>query len=136
MGLVSDRDPTDPVTVMAELDEATTELNDRSNELAQVERSLEPVEVQVEEFRASHEEGLWIKYVENGEKFPPEKLRERLANRSMDAELLGRYTGLVNRRKRLEKRITTLKSVVNAKQSILSAMKEAARVDGSGMGRR
>lgn len=129
------RDPQDPVTIMAELDNAAEELNDLSGALADLERKLTPVEMEVEEFEAAHEEGLWTRHVDDGEKFPPEKLRARLAHRAMDADLLGRYSALIASRKRMEKRISSLKAVVNAKQSILSALKEAGRVDGSGLRR-
>lgn len=129
------RDPQDPVTIMAELDEATLELNDLSGKLADLERALTPVELEVEEFMAAHEEGLWTQHTEHGAKFPPERLRERLAHRAMSPELLGRYSALIASRKRMEKRIASLGKVVNAKQSILSALKEAGRVDGSGLRR-
>jgi hypothetical protein len=131
----SQRDPTDPVSIIAELDLATTELNDLSAKLAELERALTPVELQVEEFCAAHEEGLWTRHVEGGEKFPPEALRVRLAHREMDAALLGRWSALVASRRRMEKRIASLKAVASAKQSILSALKEAARMDGSGLRR-
>jgi hypothetical protein len=129
------RDPTDPVTIMAELDQATEELNQLSGALAELERKLTPVEMEVEEFMAAHEEGLWTRHTEDGEKFPPEALRTRLAHRAMDANLLGRYSALLASRRRMEKRISSLKAVVNAKQSILSALKEAGRTDGSGLRR-
>ena len=132
---MSDRDPTDPVTIMAELDKATCELNSLSSALAELERKLTPVELEVEEFCAAHEEGLWHRHVNDGAKFPPEALRARLAHRAMDADLLGRWSVLIASRKRMEKRISSLKAVVNAKQSILSALKEAGRADGSGMRR-
>ena len=129
-----ERDPTDPVTVMAELDAATLELDDLSNRLARLERDLAPVELEVEEFHAMFEEGLWKQHLDGG-KFPPERLRERMANRAMDVELLGRYSALSLSRKRLEKRISALKAVINAKQTIISALKEAARADGSSLSR-
>ena len=131
---MTERDPTDPVTIMAELDAATQELDDLSTKLAKVERDLAPIELEVEEFRAQHEEGLWHLHLE-GAKFPPEQLRLRLANRAMDADLLGRYSALVGSRRRMEKRISSLKAVINAKQTIISALKEAARADGSGFRR-
>lgn len=132
---VTERDPTDPVTIMAELDQATEELNTLSSQLAVLERKLAPVEMEVEEFRSQHEEGLWARHVDGGEKFPPEALRERLANRAMDADLLGRYSALVGARRRMEKRISSLKAVINAKQTIISALKEAGRADGAGLRR-
>ena len=132
---MSERDPTDPVTIMAELDNATEELNTLSAQLATLERKLAPVELEVEEFRSQHEEGLWTRHVEDGEKFPPEALRLRLANRAMDADLLGRYSALIGARKRMEKRISSLGKIINAKQTIISALKEAGRADGSGLRR-
>lgn len=124
----------DPVAVMAKLDADANELDARSLALAQVEHELEPIEVQVEEFRAQFEEGLWAQHL-NGAKFPPEKLRERLANRAMDPALLGAYSGLMMRRKRLEKRISSLKATISANQSIISALSKAGQIDGSGLRR-
>lgn len=129
------RDPTDPVTIMAELDQATEELNELSTKLAELERALTPVELEFEEFIGAYEEGLWFRHTEEGEKFPPEALRTRLAHRAMDADLLGRYSALTASRKRMEKRISSLKAIINAKQTIISALKEASRADGSGMRR-
>jgi hypothetical protein len=125
------RDPQDPVTIMAELDNATCELNDLSRALAELERKLTPVELEVEEFCAAHEEGLWYRHINDGAKFPPEALRARLAHREMDADLLGRWSALIASRKRMEKRISSLKAVVNAKQSILGALRDASKTDGS-----
>lgn len=112
-----------PGEVMAVLDGHARELDALSSSLAAVERQLEPVAVEYEAFLASHEIGLWAKHVNDGDKFPSERLRERLALRDMPAELYGRHTALVASRRRMEKRIGTLKAVVDAQRSILSGLK-------------
>ena len=113
----------DPVSVMGRLDQLAAELDELSRNLAEVERRLVPTEAEYEEFMASFEEGLWQKHVQDGEKLPPEKLRERMAHRAMPAELLGRYTALVSQRRRIRDRVGSVKAVVDAQRSILSALK-------------
>lgn len=121
---------TDPITVMGDLEAHALELDKLSKELAQVERDLEPVTREYEEFMGAYEEGLWHQHMDLGAKFPAEALRTRMGHRAMAPELLGSYMGLLGSRRRLEKRVSTLKSVVDAKRSILSALKvelEASR---------
>lgn len=113
---------TDPGSVLAELDQRAAELDQLSRDFADVERKLEPVTEEYEAFMAAYEEGLWERHLE-GEKFPPEALRTRMGHRAMSADLLGRYTQLNASRRRMEKRISTLKAIVEAKRSILSALK-------------
>lgn len=121
---------TDPGTVLVALDDHAAELDQLSKALADTERKLEPVTREYEEFMSAYEEGLWDRHVEGGEKFPAESLRTRMGHRAMPPELLGRYTSLMGSRKRIEKRVSTLKAIVEAKRSILSALKvemEASR---------
>ena len=113
---------TDPTTVLGDLDLHAHELDDLSKDLAGVERKLVSVNDEYEAFMGAFEEGLWERHLE-GEKFPPEALRTRMGHRAMDPELLGRYVALTSSRKRMEKRIGTLKAVVDAKRSILSALR-------------
>lgn len=122
----------DPVEVMGALDGFADELDTLSKSLADTERKLEPVEGEYEAWMAAYEEGLWEQHLE-GAKFPPEKLRQRMGHKAMPADLFGRYTQLLNSRKRMEKRIGSLKASVSAKQSILSALKAEAQATGSGL---
>lgn len=105
------------------LDEIVRELDQRSKELHGVEVSLEPVEIAYQAFVDDFEIGLWTRHEDDGAKLPAEKLRVKLAHKQMDPALLGRYVGLVNSRKRLEKRIGALKTQADAQRSILSALK-------------
>lgn len=114
---------TDAVTVISRLDDQALELDRLSRDLADVERRLEPAEVAYEEFMAAYEEGLWERHINEGEKFPPEKLRERMGRRAMDPDLLGRYVSLSNSRRRLKDRISSVKAGVDAQRSVLSALK-------------
>lgn len=120
----------DPASVMAKLDELASELDTRSKELAGVERALEPVETRYEAFIGEWEYSLWEEASVSDTKWPPEKLRLRLAHRAMPADLLGAVTTGQAKRKRLEKRIASIKVQVDAQRSILSALKtelEASR---------
>jgi len=100
------------------------ELDDLCSRLAQVQRDLEPVEREYEQFVANFELGLWRK-AESGEikRLPGEALRLKMAHLEMPAELLGRREGLRQSEKRLIKRISTLKAAADARRSVLSALK-------------
>lgn len=113
----------DPLTVRARLDELATELDQRSKELAETERELDPTDEAYEAFVETYECGLWDAHEKDEAKLPGAELRLKLARRAMDKKLLGRYSMLIRKRKRLEKRISSLKTMVSAQQSILSALK-------------
>jgi hypothetical protein len=70
-----------------------------------------------------YETGLWDRHVRDEEKLPSAEMRLRLARREMPTEMLGAYTALMGKRKRLEKRLSSLKASVSAQQSILSALR-------------
>jgi hypothetical protein len=120
---------TDPIAVREKLDQLSNLLDKLSRELGDVERRLtgtedDPgVEMLYERWIDAYEVGLWEKHIHGDEKFPSEAMRLRLARQQMDAALLGQYTTLVARRKRLEKRIGSVKVVIDAQRSILSALK-------------
>lgn len=115
----------DAIEARGRLRDLADELDTRSRQLGDVERELEPVERKYQGFVDDFEVGLWTKYEdsEGKTKLPPEPMRLKLAHKAMDPELLGRYVGLVNARKRLEKRIGALGKTVEAQRSILSALK-------------
>ena len=123
----------DPIDVMIKLDAQASELDRLSKDLADVERRLEPVTMAYEDFIGSFEEGLWNRHVDQGDKLPSEALRLRMAHRAMPTDLLGRYSSLIASRKRMEKRIGSLKSEISARQSILSALREEMAASGSGI---
>lgn len=128
---------TTPLEAMNKLDDLATELANRSSELADVERKLEPIEIAYQASVDDFEIGLWKTYEDSGykAKLPSEAMRLKLAHKSMDPALLGRYVGLVHSRKRLEKRIRALGITVDAQRSILSALKVEMEASGSGMRR-
>jgi hypothetical protein len=113
----------DPITVIRQLDDAAIELDELSKGLAICMMELEPVEARYEEFMGAFEEGLWQRHVQDGEKFPPEALRTRMGHRAMPPDLLGSYSALRARRKRLEQRIQTLRAATEARRSVISALK-------------
>lgn len=108
---------------MDELTRLARELGQRSAQLANVNRELEPVEIEYTKFIDDYEIGLWEKHQDEDAKFPSAAMRLKLAHRSMDPELLGRYVGLTKSRERLVKRISDLRVEVDAERSILSALK-------------
>lgn len=109
---------------MAKLDGLSVELGQRSTDLADVERRLEPVEDEYRAFVDNYEVGLWTRSQdEESFRLPSAAMRLKLAERAMDPELLGRYVGYINSRKRLQQRIRDLKAQVEAQRSILSALK-------------
>lgn len=112
-----------PAEARHRLNDLAIELGNRATELAKVERDLEPVEAEYEQFISDHEIGLWKACEDSDRKLPPEKLRLKMARADMEPALLGRHTGLTHSRDRLQKRISTLKAEVEAQRSILSALK-------------
>ena len=112
-----------PGQVMETLAQLAEELDQRSLELGDVERKLEVAELTYQGFVDDFEVGLWTKYEDAGSKLPPEAMRLKLAHKAIDPTVLGRYQGLLHSRKRLEKRIGSLKCQVDAQRSILSALK-------------
>jgi hypothetical protein len=111
---------------MQRLDELAQELDKWSKALHQTERELEPVEAKYEQYVADFEIGCWRRHEDDGAKLPPEKLRIKMAHRAMDPGLYGSYVGLLARRKRLEKRIASLKTIADSQRSILSALQTEA----------
>jgi hypothetical protein len=108
---------------MTKLDELASELDTRSKELAQVERDLEPVEARYEAFIGEWEYSMWEEASVSDTKWPPERLRLRMAHRAMPSELLGAFSTGQAKRKRLERRIGSVKVMVDAQRSLLSALK-------------
>lgn len=128
----------DAASAMGLLDSKARELDELSKALAYVERRLEPAERDYQEFVENFEVALWRRYEDSDgrTKLPSESLRLKLAHREMSPELLGRYVGLLNSRKRLEKRISALKATVDAQRSILSALKTEMEATSAGRGSR
>jgi hypothetical protein len=112
------------------LDAYSSELDQLSRNLANVERQMLPVEEEFTKFVDDYELGLYARSIEDDTfKLPAEKLRHKLAVRAMDPDLYGRHTALDASRKRIIARIGHLKTLVDAQRSILSALK--AEMDGA-----
>jgi hypothetical protein len=62
-------------------------------------------------------------------------MRERLGRRKMPPEMLGAQRIPESKRKRLEKRVSTLKAEMDAQRSLLSAYKVEAEASGAGLRR-
>jgi hypothetical protein len=112
----------DVISSMNRLDDCATELDRLSKKLAETERELEVAETDYVLFVDAFEVGLWDKHLE-GDKLPSAEMRLKLAHRAIPTEVLGRYSHLLSSRKRLEKRISSVKVIVDAQRSILSALK-------------
>jgi hypothetical protein len=116
---------TTPIEALDRLDAHAKELDTLSRGLAEVQRQLEPVEVNYQAFVDDFEVGLYLKSEqEDGPRLPSEAMRLKLARRAMAPELLGKRDGLIRKRDRMAKRIDDLSRVCNAERSILSALKE------------
>lgn len=108
---------------MQRLDDLSSDLGKLAHTLADVNRALEPVEQEYEQFLDDFETGLWFKHETQDAKLPPKDMRIRLAHKAMKPELLGQYRGLTNKRDRLRKAISDKKADVDAWRSMLSALK-------------
>ena len=112
-----------PAEAMQRLDGLSKDLGSLSSLLAEVNRALEPVQEQYEQFLDDFETGLWFRHETEGAKLPSADMRIRLAHKAMSPELLGQYRGLTNKRDRLRKAISDKKADVDAWRSMLSALK-------------
>jgi chromosome segregation ATPase len=123
------------IACMEKLDGHSLELDELSKGLAETERKLEPVEKQYEAFLDDFETAAWDRHVKDDAKLPPKDMRLRLARREMPSDLLGQHSALHAKRRRIEKRIGSLKAEIDAQRSILSALKLEAEASGNRLGR-
>lgn len=117
---------TEEVTVhsaMTRLNAIANELGELSQALHAVGQRLEPVEIDYEQHVSDFESGMFDRYESGEGKWPGEETRERLARRTMDADLKREHDRLHAARKRAEKRIGHLKTEADAQRSVLSALK-------------
>jgi hypothetical protein len=116
---------TTPLEALDRLDAHARELDELSRGLAAIQREIEPVEGEYQDFVDEYQVGLYLKSEEqDGPKLPSEAMRLKLARRAMAPELLGRRDGLIRKRDRMSKRIDDLGRICNAERSVLSALKE------------
>lgn len=118
---------------MERLDAFAVELDELSKGLIVTERRLEPVEAQYTEWLEDYEIHLVEQAQEAGEKPPAEKLRETMARRSVPKEIASEYLSLVSKRRRMEKRISAIKTGIEAQRSLLSAYKMEAEGSGASL---
>ena len=128
-----------PQEALADLETARNELGQLSDALFQIGLALdgqggEPgVEQQYQDFVDEYETGMWLKAQDGGPKLPSEALREKLARKAMDPNLLARHDALIRKRQRIRQRISDVSKIIEANRSILSALKEEAQ--GAGLRR-
>ncbi len=120
----------DPMQVMADLNAYSDELDQLSRKLEGVEERYALAKDAYDDFMAGYEIGLWTQSQEDGTKMPREKLTERLGHKAMPPIVLGEYTRMSAERDRLMRRERTLKSVIDGKRSVLSALKEEMQAVG------
>lgn len=84
---------------------------------------LEPIEARYEQGLASHERETWLSHVQNGKQFPSERVRLAFYQVELDRDFLDTYVTLKAQSRRIEKQISHLKALIDARRSILSALK-------------
>jgi len=132
---MSDRGVT-PQEALDRLDDSRAELGRLSSALFEVNQRLDQVDHDYQEFIDNFEVGLYLKSEEtDGPRLPSESMRQKLARREMDPELLGRRDGLIRKRERIRQRISDVKAMVEADRSILSALKVEAEASGNSLRR-
>jgi hypothetical protein len=114
----------DPLQVLKDLDGYANELDGLSKSLQQAQEMFVPVKAAYEDAMAEHEVRLWEEAKRAGEKMPREKLTERLGHRSLPIELWAEYVALTAKQDLLMRRVASLKSVIDGKRSVLSALRE------------
>jgi hypothetical protein len=108
---------------IAKLEGYAQELEKRSTELAETQRALDDVQPQYEEFLRDFEVDMYEKALAAGQKLPSEALRQALALKAMPSGFRNDHDALRRKRERLTKRISDLKTSVDAQRSLLSAEK-------------
>ena len=117
----------DPAAIMGRLDGLARELDERSAELAAVERDLEPLRAWHEALLDDRAVRLWAAYAGGDIRaYPSEAVRRALAEHDLDAggrESLARLAVLRARRARLTRRLDDVRAAASATQSILAALR-------------
>ena len=117
---------TDEVTVhsaMTRLSKIASEMGSLSQALHEVEKRMEDIDARYEDHVSDFEVGMFDRYDAGEGKWPSEETRERLARRTMDADLKREHDRLHAARARAEKRIRHLTKEADAQRSVLSALK-------------
>jgi hypothetical protein len=107
----------------ARLIAATSELDQISKQLIEVEKVLEIQEPQIEDAIEEYLVALADQCDEEDKRLPPEDVRKARAGKSVDAELRLAYRRNVAVRRRCKSRLSDLREIVAAHRSIVSAAK-------------
>jgi hypothetical protein len=99
------------------------ELDNVSKALVEVEKAIEVLEPQVEDFLESFIANLYDECQDKGERLPPEDVRKALANKALPSELKAQYRAHLATRRRCKSRLADLREIVAAHRSIVSAAK-------------
>jgi septal ring factor EnvC (AmiA/AmiB activator) len=102
--------------------EYADELDKLSKDLADVQRRLEPIETFYNDSIDDYIASLFERWESGESKWPSDDVRMKLARRAMDREVRDQYDALCASRDRMRKRISDLKSSVEAQRSVLSAL--------------
>lgn len=114
----------DVIEAKNRLRQLSNTLGEWSRALAQTSKDLQPVENDYHKFVDDFELGLLTRSEDEDDyRLPSAALRLKLAHRAMDPDLLGRYMGLTEARRRQLQRIRDLGKEIEAQRSLLSAAK-------------
>ena len=115
------------MTSVAEEIQILTGYANRLDELSKLQtellRELEPVSFLLEQALLLYEATVWKAHMNENKKLPPKGVREALGHQQVDPSVISRYTRLTNDSHRVEKEISHLKALIDARRSILSALK-------------
>jgi hypothetical protein len=119
--------PTDPGTVMSQIDADARSLDAASSRLGA--RIKELVDTEAEYDRSVQSELVRIHHAAKGagERPPAEDIRKALAAQSVDSALYGRYLALQAEVDALKQYVKSRESILSARQSLLSALRAEAR---------
>lgn len=115
----------EPVQIIQHLNDLSSTLGRLGVELANIDTDLETAASAYDEFVENFKAGLWEKHLAGElKRMPAEDIRVALAHRAMPTDLLGSYKRLKGRKSRCEAAISRTKAQIEAKRSVLSALKE------------
>jgi len=98
-------------------------LDELSKAQASTLETLEPIEHRYVSELSAFEGALWKAHLVDGSHFPSERVRIALYQAELPKDLFAAYVTLRALNRRLEKEISHLKSQIDARRSILSALK-------------
>ena len=113
-----------PALVMHELNELAAEATSLGDKLAKAQRNFEPAERAYDDFVTSFVAGLWQKHLDGEiKRMPGEDIRLALAHKAIPPETYGQYLAWKQSIARLEQALRANRTAIDAKRSVLSALK-------------